>query len=175
MNAKFRCHFNDTCTTLLPKFIDVQRGGQSSVVLKPKSTEEVSNILKYCNERRLAVCPQGGNTGLVGGSVPVFDEIIINFTLMNKVISLDEISGALICESGCILENLDNYVRDRNLIMPLDLGAKGTCQIGGNASTNAGGLRLLRYGNLHGSILGIEAVSKNKKGCLINIIYFRST
>ncbi|XP_037299286.1 D-2-hydroxyglutarate dehydrogenase, mitochondrial [Manduca sexta] len=147
-------------TDVMPYNIDWIKNcrGQSSVVLKPKSTEEVSNILKYCNERRLAVCPQGGNTGLVGGSVPVFDEIIINFTLMNKVISLDEISGALICESGCILENLDNYVRDRNLIMPLDLGAKGTCQIGGNASTNAGGLRLLRYGNLHGSILGIEAV-----------------
>ena len=68
-------------------------------------------------------------------------------------------TGALVCEAGCILENLDNYVRDRGLIMPLDLGAKGTCHIGGNASTNAGGLRLLRYGNLHGSVLGIEAVS----------------
>ncbi|KAM3962825.1 D-2-hydroxyglutarate dehydrogenase, mitochondrial-like [Aphomia sociella] len=132
--------------------------GQSSIVLKPKTTKEVSNILSYCNEKKLAVCPQGGNTGLVGGSVPVFDEIVINFMLMNKVISLDDVSGALICEAGCILENLDNYVRDHELIMPLDLGAKGTCHIGGNVSTNAGGVRLLRYGNLHGSILGVEAV-----------------
>ncbi|CAH0627234.1 unnamed protein product [Chrysodeixis includens] len=132
--------------------------GQSTVVLKPQNTEEVSAILKYCNEKRLAVCPQGGNTGLVGGSVPVFDEIVLNFSLMNKIESLDDVSGALICEAGCILENLDNYVRERGLIMPLDLGAKGSCHIGGNASTNAGGLRLLRYGNLHGSILGIEAV-----------------
>ncbi|KAJ2938222.1 hypothetical protein O0L34_g17559 [Tuta absoluta] len=132
--------------------------GQSRVVLKPKTTEEVSQILAYCNERRLAICPQGGNTGLVGGSVPVFDEIVLSFMRMNKIISLDEISGALVCESGCILENLDNYVRDRNLIMPLDLGAKGTCHVGGNVSTNAGGLRLLRYGNLHGSLLGVEAV-----------------
>ncbi|CAH4019647.1 D-2-hydroxyglutarate dehydrogenase, mitochondrial isoform X1 [Pieris brassicae] len=132
--------------------------GQSKVVLKPKTTEEVSQILSYCNDRKLAVCPQGGNTGLVGGSVPVFDEIILNLSSMNKIISLDEISGALVCEAGCILENLDNYVRDRNLVMPLDLGAKGSCHIGGNVSTNAGGLRLLRYGNLHGSILGIEAV-----------------
>lgn len=69
-------------------------------------------------------------------------------------------AGALVCEAGCILETLDHYVRDRDLIMPLDLGAKGTCHIGGNASTNAGGLRLLRYGNLHGSLLGIEAVRK---------------
>ncbi|XP_022816556.1 D-2-hydroxyglutarate dehydrogenase, mitochondrial-like [Spodoptera litura] len=132
--------------------------GQSKAVLKPKSTEEVSTILKYCNERKLAVCPQGGNTGVVGGSVPVFDEIVISFSLMNKIIDLDDLSGALVCEAGCVLENLDNYVRERGLIMPLDLGAKGTCHIGGNASTNAGGLRLLRYGNLHGSILGVEAV-----------------
>lgn len=132
--------------------------GQSKVVLKPKNTEEVSKILKYCNEKRLAICPQGGNTGLVGGSVPVFDEIVLSFALMNKVVSLDDLSGALVCEAGCILENLDNYARERGLIMPLDLGAKGSCQIGGNISTNAGGLRLLRYGNLHGSILGIEAV-----------------
>ncbi|CAH0407654.1 unnamed protein product [Chilo suppressalis] len=132
--------------------------GQSQVVLKPKSTEEVSQILSYCNKKCLAVCPQGGNTGLVGGSVPVYDEIVINLMLMNKIISLDEISGALVCESGCVLENLDTYVREHNLIMPLDLGAKGSCQIGGNISTNAGGLRLLRYGNLHGSVLGLEAV-----------------
>ncbi|CAK1553553.1 unnamed protein product [Leptosia nina] len=132
--------------------------GQSKVVLKPKTTEEVSQILSYCNSKKLAVCPQGGNTGLVGGSVPVFDEIILHLGLMNKIISLDEISGALVCEAGCILENLDNHVREHNLIMPLDLGAKGSCHIGGNISTNAGGLRLLRYGNLHGSVLGIEAV-----------------
>lgn len=63
------------------------------MVLKPKNTKEVSQILSYCNEKRLAVCPQGGNTGVVGGSVPVFDEIILNLSLMNKVISLDDVSG----------------------------------------------------------------------------------
>lgn len=70
------------------------------------------------------------------------------------------IAGVLVCEAGCILENLDNYLADRGLMMPLDLGAKGSCHIGGNVSTNAGGLRLLRYGNLHGSVLGLEAVSE---------------
>ncbi|CAH0749820.1 unnamed protein product [Diatraea saccharalis] len=145
---------------VLPFNIDWIRNcrGQSQVVLKPKTTQEVSEILAYCNKKRLAVCPQGGNTGLVGGSVPVYDEIVINLMLMDKIITLDEISGALVCEAGCVLENLDNYVRGHNLIMPLDLGAKGSCQIGGNVSTNAGGLRLLRYGNLHGSVLGLEAV-----------------
>ncbi|XP_072940857.1 D-2-hydroxyglutarate dehydrogenase, mitochondrial [Epargyreus clarus] len=132
--------------------------GQSKLILKPKSTEEVSKILAYCNEKRLAVCPQGGNTGLVGGSVPVFDEIVVNLALMNKINTLDELSGALVCEAGCILETLDDYVRERGLIMPIDLGAKGSCHIGGNVSTNAGGLRLLRYGNLHGCVMGVEAV-----------------
>lgn len=68
--------------------------GYSSVVLKPKTTEEVSAILKYCNERRLAVCPQGGNTGLVGGSVPVFDEVIISTALMNKILDFDPLTGS---------------------------------------------------------------------------------
>ncbi|DBA00525.1 TPA: hypothetical protein N0F65_006429 [Lagenidium giganteum] len=128
------------------------------LVLRPKTTEEVSAVLKYCNDRNLAVVPQGGNTGLVGGSVPVHDEIVLSLSSMNKVISFDNVSGVLVCESGCILENLDNHVAKEGYMMPLDLGAKGTCQIGGNLSTNAGGLRLLRYGSLHGSVLGVEAV-----------------
>ncbi len=132
--------------------------------------------------------PQGGNTGLVGGSVPVFDEIVLNTQLMNQVFSIDEISGwclvhlllaqqsldfsqdscgvyffvcptgALVCQAGCVLENLDSAAAECNLMMPLDLGAKGSCHIGGNVSTNAGGIRMLRYGSLHGSVLGIEAV-----------------
>lgn len=132
--------------------------GYSRCVLKPRTTEEVSTILSYCNSERLAVCPQGGNTGLVGGSVPVFDEIVLSTSLMNNIISLDETAGVLVCQAGCVLETLENYLNEKNLIMPLDLGAKGSCHVGGNVSTNAGGLRLLRYGNLHGSVLGIEAV-----------------
>ncbi|KDO30832.1 hypothetical protein SPRG_04733 [Saprolegnia parasitica CBS 223.65] len=132
--------------------------GHSQLVLRPKSTQEVSDILKYCNEKKLAVVPQGGNTGLVGGSVPVHDEIILSLGNMNQVEAFDETSGIIVCQAGCILENLDAYAGKYGYMMPLDLGAKGTCQIGGNAATNAGGLRLLRYGSLHGSILGIEAV-----------------
>lgn len=132
--------------------------GYSQCILKPKSTEEVSKILAFCNNNRIAVCPQGGNTGLVGGSVPVFDEVVLWTGQMNKIINLDETSGVLVCQAGCILENLETFVGDRGLMIPLDLGAKGSCHIGGNVSTNAGGLRLVRYGNLHGSILGIEAV-----------------
>jgi len=135
--------------------------GHCKLVLKPASTEEVSKILKYCNDNQLAVVPQGGNTGLVGGSVPVFDEIVINLSRMNQIRSFDEVSGSLVVDAGCILETVDNYLAERGYIFPLDLGAKGSCQIGGNVATNAGGLRLLRYGSLHGNVLGIEAVLPN--------------
>ncbi|KAI9723024.1 MAG: hypothetical protein M1812_001473 [Candelaria pacifica] len=132
--------------------------GHTKLVLKPRSTEEVSKLMKYCNDNMLAVVPQGGNSGLVGGSVPVFDEIIINTTRMNNIRSFDQVSGALVVDAGCVLEVADNFLAEKNHIFPLDLGAKGSCQIGGNVATNAGGLRLLRYGSFHGNVLGIEAV-----------------
>ncbi|KAK8056510.1 hypothetical protein PG993_001737 [Apiospora rasikravindrae] len=132
--------------------------GHCKLVLKPGSTQEVSKILKYCNDNMLAVVPQGGNTGLVGGSVPVFDEIVLNTSRMNKIRSFDDVSGILVADAGVVLEVADQYLAEKGYIFPLDLGAKGSCHIGGNVATNAGGLRLLRYGSLHGTVLGIEAV-----------------
>lgn len=132
--------------------------GHTRLVLKPQTKEEVSKVLQYCNEKKLAVVPQGGNTGLVGGSVPVFDEIVINLSRMNQIRSFDEASGVLVVDAGVILEVADQYLAERNHLFPLDLGAKGSCHVGGNVATNAGGLRLLRYGSLHGTVLGVEAV-----------------
>jgi len=132
--------------------------GKSKICLKPQNTAQVSEILKYCNERKIAICPQGGNTGLVGGSVPVFDEVILNTSLMNKIEHIDSVSGIVVAQAGCVLEQLNQELESHKLMMPLDLGAKGSCQIGGNISTNAGGLRLLRYGSLRGTVLGLEAV-----------------
>ncbi|TPX58086.1 hypothetical protein PhCBS80983_g03398 [Powellomyces hirtus] len=132
--------------------------GRCSAVLRPTNSAEVSAVLKYCNENRIAVVPQGGNTGLVGGSVPVHDEIVLSLQNMNKIREFDPISGVLTCDAGCVLEVLDNHLEKQGFIMPLDLGAKGSCQIGGNVATNAGGLRLLRYGSLHGTVLSMEVV-----------------
>ncbi|OJJ49036.1 hypothetical protein ASPZODRAFT_129411 [Penicilliopsis zonata CBS 506.65] len=132
--------------------------GHTRLVLKPKDKDEISAVLRYCNEKKLAVVPQGGNTGLVGGSVPVFDEIVINTSRMNQIRSFDEASGVLVADAGVILEVADQYLAEREHLFPLDLGAKGSCHLGGNVATNAGGLRLLRYGSLHGSVLGVEAV-----------------
>lgn len=150
----------DDCQSYNIDFTKTVRGA-SRLVLKPKSTAELSAILKYCNDRRLAVCPQSGNTGLVGGSNPIFDEVVISMKLMNRIIDTNELAGILTCEAGCVLQDLENHLSTFGLMMPLDLGAKGSCLIGGCVSTNAGGLRLLRYGNLHGNVLGVEAVMAN--------------
>jgi len=132
--------------------------GAAQVALKPKNTEQVSAILRYCNDKRIAVVPQGGNTGLVGGSVPVHDEIVLSTSLLNEIESFSAQDAVVVCGAGCILQSLDSHLAEKGFMVPLDLGAKGSCQIGGNVATNAGGLRLVRYGSLHGTVLGVEAV-----------------
>jgi FAD/FMN-containing dehydrogenase len=136
----------------------VFRGG--SVVCMPCSTEDVSNILRYCNDNKIGVVPQGGNTGLVGGSVGLSgengDQLIISMEKMKTIHSIED--SVLICDAGCILETLNTACVEKGYIVPLDLGAKGACMIGGNVATNAGGLRVVRYGTLHGNVLGLEVV-----------------
>ncbi|CUS07816.1 unnamed protein product [Tuber aestivum] len=160
-------HFRSICPVLSAESDDLEAfntdwmrkyRGQTRLVLKPKSTANVSEILKYCNSRSLAVVPQGGNTGLVGGSVPIYDEIVVSMNSMSNIRSFDPVSGILICDAGVVLETADNYLAGQGHIFPLDLGAKGSCHVAGNVATNAGGLRLLRYGSLHGTVLGVEAV-----------------
>ncbi|KAI8369319.1 uncharacterized protein BYT42DRAFT_583919 [Radiomyces spectabilis] len=138
-------------------FFNLYRGS-STLCLYPTNTQQVADILRYCNTNRLAVVPQGGNTGVSGGAVPVFDEIIINMSKMNNIRSFDNISGVVVVDGGVVLEALDQYLAEKGFMVPLDLGAKGSCQLGGNVSTNAGGLRLMRYGNMHGNVLGLEIV-----------------
>lgn len=92
----------------------------------------------------IAVVPQGGNTGLVGGSVPLHDEIVLSTKKMNKINDLDHVQGILTCEAGCVLQTLQEHCVDNGFMMPLDLGAKGSCQIGGNLATNAGGIKFIK-------------------------------
>lgn len=137
--------------------------GNSELALLPSTTEQVAKICGYCNTRKLAVVPQGGNTGLVGGGVPVFDEIVLSLQRMRSILEFDSISGIVRCQSGVVLQELNDFLEKSGHMVPLDLGAKGSCHIGGNISTNAGGLRLLRYGSLHGSVLGLEVVTAEGK------------
>jgi FAD/FMN-containing dehydrogenase len=132
--------------------------GNSPCVLKPKSTEQVSAILKYCNSLKIAVVPQGGNTGLVGGSIPVYDEIILSLEKMNKIISHDEISATLHCEAGCILQSLHDYTNNKGYLMPIDLGAKGSCFMGGLLATNAGGIHFVKHGSMRKNCKGLKTV-----------------
>jgi FAD/FMN-containing dehydrogenase len=133
------------------------RGGE--VVCFPKSTKEVSDIVKYCSMHSIAITPQGGNTGLVGGSVgSTGKELILSMKKMDKILDLDIDDATVTCEAGVILQDLDDQCKKSGLIVPLDLGAKGSCQIGGNVSTNAGGVRVLRYGSIGANVLGLEAV-----------------
>lgn len=130
-----------------------------SVVCAPKCTEDVSALIRYCHTNSISIVPQGGNTGLVGGSVARSDdEVILSLINMNRILELDEDASVLVCEAGCVLENLENFASSRGYTVPLDMGSKGSCMIGGNISTNAGGLRVLRYGSLHHNVLGLEVV-----------------
>jgi FAD/FMN-containing dehydrogenase len=136
--------------------------GRSQLILRPKTTEEVSSILQYCNEKKIGVVPQGGNTGLVGGSVPISDEVLVDIKGLNSIEGVDE-RGILKCEAGCILQDLQTYAASYQHLVPVDLGAKGSCCIGGNVSTNAGGQYFYRYGSLHANVLGLEVVLPNGK------------
>lgn len=147
-------------TDLQPLNVDWMRRfiGSSTVALRPTSVEQVSKIMSYCNTHHLPIVPQGGNTGLVGGSVPVFDEIILSMSVMNEIETFEPDSGVVVTQAGVTLESLDKYLASVGYRVPLDLGAKKTCQIGGNVATNAAGTRYIRYGSLRASVLGLEAV-----------------
>jgi FAD/FMN-containing dehydrogenase len=131
--------------------------GHSELLLKPSNADQVSNILSYCNEKRLPVVPQAGKTGLVGGSVPIMTEIVLSLERLNKIHGLNEL-GVLQAQAGCVLQDLQDYCCERNKIVPIDIGARGTAQIGGNVSTNAGGQYFSRYGSIAGNLLGLEVV-----------------
>ena len=132
--------------------------GSSQLILRPKNKLEVSSILRYCHEKCIGLVPQGGNTGLCGGATPIQDEIILSLEDMNTIYKIDEHSGILTCDAGVILQNLHDYAIDNGRLFPLDIGSKGTCQIGGNVSTNAGGQYFFRFGGLHGTVMGLEVV-----------------
>ncbi|KAK6049847.1 FAD binding domain protein [Cooperia oncophora] len=142
--------------------------GDPACVLLPSSTEEVSAILAHCARRRIAVVPQAGNTGLVGGSVPVHDEVILSVRNINKHFEFDEVSGLSECFDMSCSHLLDNSLYF-SYMMPYDLGAKGSCMIGGNVATSAGGIRLLRYGSLHAHLLGLTVVLPTEEGSIVKL------
>jgi FAD/FMN-containing dehydrogenase len=134
--------------------------GATCLVVRPASTAEVAHVVKICAEAGLAITPQGGNTGLVGGGVPPADRdnIVLALGRMNRIRAVDPVNFTMTVEAGCILADLHAAAAAVDRLFPLSLGAEGSCQIGGNLSTNAGGIAVLRYGNTRELTLGIEVV-----------------
>ncbi len=132
--------------------------GQSSLLLKPASTAEVSAILAICNETKTAIVPQGGNTGLVGGQIPFHGEVLLSLSRMNRIRNVDAEGMNLIAEAGTILDAVHKAADDAQRLFPLSLASQGSCTIGGNLSTNAGGVDVLRYGTARELVLGLEVV-----------------
>ena len=137
--------------------------GTADLIFFPKNVKSVIKIIKFCSKNEISVVPQGGNTSLVGGSVPRANkgEVIINLSKLNKIREIDTISNTVTLESGCILQDANEKLEPFGLEMPISLGSKGSCQIGGNIATNAGGLNVIKYGSIRSNILGIEAVFPN--------------
>ena len=132
--------------------------GHSSLLLKPATTAEVSAILAICNETSTAIVPQGGNTGLVGAQIPFNGEVVLSLARMNKIRALDRATHTLTVEAGVILAHVQTAADDAGLLFPLSLAAEGSATIGGNLSTNAGGVAVLRYGMARDLVLGLEVV-----------------
>jgi len=145
-----------------PYFTDWRRQYSASAecVVRPAGTVEVARIVKLCAEHDVAIVPQGGNTGLSGGSVPTGRrrEIVLALARMNRIRELDRLNDTITVEAGCVLANVQRAAYEAGRLFALSLAAEGSCQIGGNLSTNAGGVNVLRYGTAREQVLGLEVV-----------------
>ncbi|MBJ89558.1 MAG: hydroxyacid dehydrogenase [Woeseia sp.] len=143
----------------LSEWRDLWRG-KTLIMVSPNSTDEVAALVSACRAANTAIVPQGGNTGLCGGAIP--DEsgkqVLVSLSRMNRVRQVSADDHSMVVEAGCTLSAVQAAAAEANRFFPLSLGAEGSCQIGGNISTNAGGINVLRYGNARSQVLGLEVV-----------------
>jgi FAD/FMN-containing dehydrogenase len=134
--------------------------GRALAVLKPRSAEEIAAVLRVANETGTPIVPQGGNTGLVGGQTPDESgrEVVLSLERLDRIRSVDPSGATAVAEAGVVLERLHEAATEAGMLFPLSLGAQGSCRIGGNISTNAGGTAVLAYGNTRSLVLGLEVV-----------------
>lgn len=142
--------------------------GRSPLVLRPGSTAEVSEICKLASAHNIALVPQGGNTGLVGGQTPHNGEVVVSLRRLDKIREVDTASNTMTCEAGVVLQIAQAKASDVDRLFPLSLGAEGSCTIGGNLSTNAGGTAALAYGVAREMALGLEVVLAD--GRVLNVL-----
>ncbi len=134
--------------------------GAAAAVARPADTAQVAAVMKLCAGSGTPLVPQGGNTGMCGASVPNAGggEVVLSLARMNKILDVDPLNNTLTAQAGCVLASIQQAAADAGRLFPLSLGAEGSCQIGGNLSTNAGGVNVLRYGNTRDLVLGLEVV-----------------
>jgi FAD/FMN-containing dehydrogenase len=143
-------------------FLSEWRGrwpGEAALVVAPASTEEVAAVVKICAENNVAITPQGGNTGLVGGQIPFGDEILLSLKRMRRIRAVEPLNNTMTVDAGVTLAEAQDAAKEAERLFPLSIGSEGSCQIGGVISTNAGGVNVLRYGNARDLVLGLEAVT----------------
>lgn len=142
--------------------------GRTSLLLKPDTTDQVARIAGICNETRTPIVPQGGNTGLVGGQIPASGEVLLSLERMNRIRRVSPDENLIVAEAGVVLATAQSAASDVHRLLPLSLAAEGSCTIGGNISTNAGGVHVLRYGMMRDLVLGLEVVLAN--GDVLNLM-----
>jgi FAD/FMN-containing dehydrogenase len=154
--------WSDDDAALAPQLVDWRRRyhGRTPLLVRPASTAEVAEVVALCAAAGVPIVPQGGNTSLCGGSIPseAGDEILLSLSRINRVRAIDAANYTITVEAGCILAQVQEAASQVERLFPLSLAAEGSCQIGGNLSTNAGGITVLRYGNARELVLGLEVV-----------------
>jgi len=135
--------------------------GEAAMIVAPGSTQEVAAVVKICAGHNIAITPQGGNTGLVGGQVPNGDEILLSLKRMRRIRDIAPLNNTMTVDAGVTLYEAQAAASNADRLFPLSIGSEGSCQIGGAVSTNAGGVNVLRYGNMRDLVLGLEAVMPN--------------
>ena len=143
-------------------YLEEERGlfhGKARLVARPASTGELAELVRLCAEEGVGIVPQGGNTGLCGGGSPGGDDqIVVSLARLNRIREVDPVNFTMTVEAGVVLQTVQNAAESVDCLFPVSLGAEGSCQIGGNISTNAGGTGVLRYGNTREQVLGLEVV-----------------
>ncbi|MSQ57830.1 MAG: FAD-binding oxidoreductase, partial [Limnohabitans sp.] len=135
--------------------------GKALCVVKPANPQEVSQVIKACAANGVSIVPQGGNTGLVVGSIPdnSGQQVLLNMQRINRIRHIDKANSTITAEAGCVLQVLQQAAQEEGFLYPLSLGSEGSCTLGGNLSTNAGGTQVIRYGNTRDLCLGLEVVT----------------
>jgi len=155
--------WTDDADELAPHLVEWRNRyrGDTPLLLRPATAREVAAIVRVCAEAEVGIVPQGGNTGLMGGQIPraAAGEVLLSLGRMNRVRAVDPVDNTMTVEAGCTLAAVQAAAAAAGRLFPLSLAAEGTCQIGGNLSTNAGGVHVLRYGNARELVLGLEVVT----------------